>query len=110
MICQTFELLYTRYLQFLKENGEIKSWEYEVKTFWFEKVLRGVRSYLPDFLVLNNDGSESYHEVKGWFDDRSKTKLKRMKKYYPDVEVIVIASVEYKEIKQKLSRMIHEWE
>ena len=36
------------------------------------------------------NGSEKYVEVKGWLDKASKTKLKRMKKYFPDVLVEVV--------------------
>jgi hypothetical protein len=66
------------YLQFLKEHNEILDWEHEPETFWFEKIKRGVRSYLPDFKVTKNDGSFYFAEVKGWMDDKSKTKIKRM--------------------------------
>ena len=63
-----------------KDQGEILKWEYEPETFWFEKIKRGVRTYTPDFKVTEKDGSIIFHEVKGYMDARSKTKLKRMKK------------------------------
>lgn len=78
-----WEANYARFLQFQKENGLIADWEHEPKTFWFETIKRGVRSYLPDFKVTMKNGSHEWHEVKGWMDERSKTKLKRMKKYHP---------------------------
>jgi len=105
-----WEANYARYLEFLKSAGEIKSWEHEPKTFWFEQIKRGCRSYLPDFLVVYHSGVEEYHEVKGWMDDRSKTKLKRMSKYYPSVRVVLIQAAEYKKIKQALSGVIEGWE
>lgn len=88
------------YLQFLKENGQLKEWEYEVKTFWFMKIMRGVRSYKPDFRITRNDDTQFYIEVKGYMDAKSATKLKRMKKYHPDVHIQVIDVVRYTSIKK----------
>ncbi len=95
-----WEMNYACYLTFLKKRGRIKDWEYESDTFWFEKIKRGVRSYKPDFKIFNNDGTIEYHEVKGWMDARSKTKLKRMKKYYPTIKLKLIDQSVYNEIKK----------
>ena len=105
-----WEANYARYLQWLKERGEIINWAHEPKTFWFDGVKRGTVSYLPDFCVTENNGTEVYHEVKGWMDKRSLTKLKRMKKYHPTVKLIVIASKEYKSISSAVSKIIKDWE
>lgn len=67
----------------------IKGWEYEPQTFWFEKIKRGTRSYLPDFKVYAEDG-HMWVEVKGYMDAKSKTKIKRFNKFYPDEKLIVI--------------------
>lgn len=88
------------YLEFLKEHGAIKEWEFEAKTFWFEKIKRGVVSYKPDFLITNNDDSVYYIEVKGWMDSKSATKLKRMKKYYPNEKIELIDRDRYNSIKK----------
>lgn len=85
----SWEIRYAAFLNILQKGKAIKKWEYEVDTFWFENIKRGVRSYKPDFKVFNNDGSFEYHEVKGWMDAKSKTKLKRMKKYYPEIKVVI---------------------
>lgn len=105
-----WEANYARYLEWLKQLGQIERWQHEPKTFWFDGVKRGCVSYLPDFVVVENGGSESYHEVKGWMDDRSKTKIKRMAKYHPDVKLIVIQEKQYNEIKRKVSGLIEGWE
>lgn len=96
------------YLEFLKSKGEIKEWEHEVETFWFEKIKRGVRSYLPDFKVTNKDGSTYFLEVKGWMDKKSITKIKRMKLYYPQIRLEVIDQDVYKDIK-RWSSVIKDW-
>lgn len=86
------------YLQFLKENKEIYDYEHEPETFWFNEIKRGTRSYLPDFKIINNDKSIYYIEVKGYMDKKSKTKLYRMNKYYPEIKIDLIDEKRYKEI------------
>lgn len=105
-----WEANYARYLEFLKINGEIKDWKHEPDTFWFEDIKRGVRSYLPDFKIYNNDETVEYHEVKGWMDSRSKTKIKRMKKYYPEIKLVLIQKKEYDGIRKTAGRLIEGWE
>lgn len=94
-----WEVVYARYLEWLKDNNKISEWEYEPKTFWFEKIKRGIRSYTPDFKIYNWTGSSEYHEVKGFMDKKSKTKIKRMTKYYPEILLIVIDKCKYEPIK-----------
>src|SRR6185369_4619861 len=106
----SWEANYARYLNFLVKNKEIKKWEYEVDTFAFGTIKRGVRFYTPDFKVFNNDGSFIYHEVKGWMDAKSKTRAKRMTKYYPDVKVIIIGKDWFRANGKNLSSLITNWE
>lgn len=105
-----WEANYARYLQWLKERGEILDWKHEPETFWFEAIKRGVRSYLPDFRVWEKGGSSSLHEVKGWMDDRSKTTLKRMAKYHPNEKIIVVRERDYNAIAKTVGPMITGWE
>lgn len=105
-----WEANYARYLQMLKEHGQIKEWQHEPKTFWFEKIMRGVRSYKPDFLVTLQNGLQEWHEVKGWLCPRSKTTLARMAKYYPNETIILIDSKRYKAIRETAMRIVFGWE
>lgn len=105
-----WEANYARYLNLLKTRGDIEHWEYEPDVFWFEAILRGVRSYKPDFKVWEKGQEPYYIEVKGWMDAKSVTKLKRMAIYHPGVRVDVVDQVAYKEIASKLGRMIPGWE
>lgn len=106
----SWEANYARYLNWIKEKGQIFNWEYEPDTFWFEKIKRGVRSYLPDFKIWETENSIPYYvEVKGWMDAKSQTKLKRMAKYYPKVKIELVEKAQYKEI-EKWSRLIPGWE
>lgn len=105
-----WEANYARYLQWLKDIGHIREWEYEPQTFWFEGIKRGARSYLPDFRVTENSGSVTYHEVKGWMDDRSRTCLKRMRIYHPNVRMLLIDAKAYRSIVRKARLLVPGWE
>jgi len=104
------EANYARFLQFLKDNKQIQDWTYEPKTFWFDAIKRGVRSYKPDFLIIENGGAEIYHETKGYMDAKSRTKIKRMGLYFPGVILKVVGKKHYREIERKLSKLIPGWE
>lgn len=105
-----WEYNYAVYLEWLRANGQIKKWEHEPETFWFKGIKRGVMSYLIDFRITNCDNTIEYHEVKGFMDKRSVTKIKRMAKYYPDVKLVVISKKYYTSIKNKLGTMLRGWE
>ena len=105
----SWEVNYAHYLQWLKEKDKIIEWQYETKTFWFDKIKRGVRSYTPDFEITELNGDIIFHEIKGWMDDRSKTKIKRMAKYHPDIKLIVIDSKSYKKLSKQLSGLVPGW-
>lgn len=105
-----WEANYARYLEWLKARGEIAEWSHEPETFWFEKIKRGVRSYLPDFRVVENSGAVVFHEVKGWMDDRSRVCLKRMAKYHPKVKLLLIDAKQYRAIAAQVGPVIEGWE
>jgi Protein of unknown function (DUF1064) len=85
-----WEYKFAKYLQKLKESESIAEWEHEPKTFWFEEIKRGTRSYLPDFRVTNLDGTHYWVEVKGYMDAKSRTKIRRFRKYYPEEQLYVL--------------------
>lgn len=105
-----WEANYARYLEFLKVNKQIKEWEHEPDVFWFEGIKRGCVSFLPDFRITENSGVNVYHEVKGWMDDRSKTKIRRMALYHPSVSLTIIDATWYKKNNRNLTQIIYGWE
>lgn len=105
-----WEANYARYLNWLKDLGEITEWEYEPDEFWFEGIKRGARSYIPDFKITEKNGSTIYHEIKGWMDKKSATKLKRMTKFYPHIDVVVIGEDEYRAISRQVKNIVPNWE
>lgn len=54
--------------------------EFEPTVFSFP-IKRGTKGYTPDFLLKRNN---DWVEIKGYLDDKSKIKLKRFKRYYPN--------------------------
>jgi hypothetical protein len=85
-----WEKQYAYYLEWLRNNNVIKAWEHEPEVFWFNEIKRGVRSYCPDFKITNPDGSHYWVEVKGYMDAKSKTKIRRFRKYYPQEKLVII--------------------
>ncbi len=102
-----WEANYALYLNFLIRQKQIKKWEYEKDVFIFHKIKFGTRSYRPDFKVINNDKNIEYHEIKGWMTPKSKTQMKRMKKYYPEIKLILIEKDSYMDIKNKVGKMLN---
>lgn len=99
-----WEANYALHLDFLVKHGVIEKWEFEPETFIFEQIAFGTRSYTPDFKVWDKKGI-TYHEVKGWMDPKSATKLKRMAKYYPDIKLVLIDEDYYKTLKKQVSKL-----
>lgn len=53
--------------------------DFEPTVFCFP-IKRGVKGYTPDFYLESTD---EWIEMKGYLDSKSKTKIKRFKRYYP---------------------------
>jgi predicted nuclease of restriction endonuclease-like RecB superfamily len=100
-----WEANYALHLDFLVKQKLIKSWEFEPDRFIFESIQFGTRSYIPDFKIKENDGTISYHEVKGYMSATSKTKLKRMAKYFPNIKLVLIDEDYYKALKKQVSKL-----
>lgn len=99
----SWEANYARYLNFIGDK-----WEYEPKTFRFDGITRGTMSYTPDFWLPDRN---EYHEVKGFMDQRSATQLARMKRYFPDVSVILVRKDWFANAhRQGLASVIPGWE
>lgn len=95
-----WEMNYARYLDRQKKEKRICDWWYEADTFWFEKIKRGTRCYTPDFKIKGLDGEITYHEVKGWMDSKSKTKLKRMAKYHSETKIVLVDEKAYRKMEK----------
>lgn len=123
-----WEANYSRYLNWLVKAKQIAAWKYEPCVFTFPGIKRGCTEYRPDFavvvkgsvdvLIMSDPPKDTtlpkleveYHEVKGWMDAQSKTKLKRMAKYFPEVKIVVIDAKAYRSIARDARAFIPEWE
>ena len=105
-----WEANFSKWLEYQKQSVMIKDWEHEPQTFWFESIKRGVRSYLPDFKVINLEGDHYWVEVKGYYDSKSLTKIKRFNKYYPNESLRLIDAKWFASNNQKMRLIIPSWE
>lgn len=104
-----WEANYARFLELLKTSGTVLEWLHEPEVFWFEGVSKGTTNYTPDFKVTMADGSIEYHEVKGWMDAKSITKINRMAKHHPSIKLVVRDSNWFKANKH-LRSIVPGWE
>lgn len=65
-------------MRILKSYGT--EFEFEPSVFYYP-IKRGTKAYTPDILLTSTG---EWIEVKGYFDDASRIKIKRFKKYYPE--------------------------
>lgn len=104
-----WELNIAIYLEYLLLMGEIKDWEYEPTRFSFMFNEYGVRTYAPDFLVRQDDGDKLI-ELKGWVDEKTKSKIKLMKEYYPNINIEIWTEKEYRSIEKEYKAKINTWD
>ena len=96
-------------LSFTVKVVSIESLALSDGTFRFKDVVLPNDGSSPQF-ITELDGAIYFVEVKGWMDPKSKTKLKRMAKYYPKVDLRVVGAAEYRELDRKLGAAIPGWE
>jgi hypothetical protein len=104
-----WERNFVRYLDMLKKKGTIADWDYEKERFLFEKIKSGTRLYVPDFIVTSNEGKKEYYEVKGYMDAKSKTKIERFRRYFPNLPLEVIDANWFAK-NNRLKNYIEGWE
>lgn len=98
-----------RFLDVLVMNGEILAWEYEPRKFEFP-IKRGHKTYTPDFLIHEIDGSHYWLEVKGWMDKPSQIKIKRFGIHYPKERLVIVDDKTYREMEKQFKDEIPNWE
>lgn len=100
--------------------------EFEPTVFAFP-IKRGTKGYTPDFYLTKSD---EWVEIKGYLDDKSKIKLRRFKRYYPEEfeklvciiskyskeaclfmdELEVPKVIYYEDIRSEYSSLVPNWE
>lgn len=83
------EMLYAAKLDLLLKAGKI--WRVEPQIRIPLRVNdQLVCTMVADFLIVNNDGTKEYHEVKGMETDTYKLKRKLLKACRPDINYVVV--------------------
>jgi hypothetical protein len=73
------EANYAQYLQMQKAVGDLHDYKFEaIKLKLAERT-----TYSPDFLVITKDGSVELHEVKGFWEDDARVKIKVAASLFP---------------------------
>lgn len=73
------ERKYADYLEQCRKRGDILRWDFEpVKLRLADSTF-----YTPDFRVILHDGTEEYHEVKGFWRDDARVKIKVAAEMHP---------------------------
>lgn len=93
----TWEANYCRILKYLN----IK-YDYEPDSF---KLSNG-KTYTPDFKISDS----IYIEIKGYFNEISKTKVKMFKEEYPNIKLIIINEQKYKNLIKNLGHKLENLE
>lgn len=108
------EFNYYLYLNWLLKRKEIKDFVYHPPYFDFSQwVKHGVTRYEVDFKVIELDGREWYVEIKSTnrldkMDSHSRTKIKRLRKYYPDIVLNIVSTNDVERL--GLFGLIDDWE
>ena len=52
----------------------------------------------------------AFKQLKGWYDDKSKTKIRRFGKYFPEEKLVLIDATWFRKNGRTLSSIIKDWE
>ena len=75
----SLERIYAGHLEGLLHKGLILAWEYEpIRLRLAEKTF-----YTPDFLVIGKEGQVAFEEVKGYWEEDARVKIKVAARLYP---------------------------
>lgn len=86
------EASYAQELDLRLKAKDIKSWIGDKKALRFQISLNGVKicTYTPDFLVINNDGTAEYIDVKGVRTTAFNLKWRLVKAQHPNFNFKIV--------------------
>jgi len=87
-----WERAYSQLLDLRKFAGEIRGWDFEAITFRLAKKTR----YTPDFAVYLPDGTTELHEVKGFWREDARVKIKVAARMFPAFKFIAVRPMKKK--------------
>lgn len=77
---------FAQYLEAIKRLGQIHEYLFEPITLRLAKRT----SYTPDFYVVQPDGEQIFYEVKGYFMDDAKVKVKVAREKFPFFRFVIV--------------------
>jgi hypothetical protein len=80
------EAAYSRLLELRQRAGEIRAYKFESVKLRLAKRTH----YTPDFLVVLPDGTVEFHEVKGFWRDDARVKIKVAAEAYPYFHFVAV--------------------
>lgn len=80
------EGMYANFLQLRKQTGEIREWRFEAVRL----TLAPKTTLLPDFDVVMPDWSIELHEVKGFWEDDARVKIKVAQVMFPEYRFVAV--------------------
>lgn len=81
-------------------------WMYESEKFdWIPPK----RKYTPDFTLLKKDGGKMFIEYKGYLRPKDRTKLKAIRKQYPDIDLRLVFMNARNKLNSKSKTFYWEW-
>lgn len=79
-----YEISVANYLALMARNKYVHYWKHENLELRFDGVKRGCLLWIPDFTTYDEqDRIINIYEVKGKFEPKDSTKIKRIKKFHP---------------------------
>lgn len=85
-VVNKWEMMYSYELMQRKLNGEIQWFGYESIKLRLAKAT----TYTPDFVVVLPDGRVEFHEVKGFWRDDARVKIKVAAELFPWARFVVV--------------------
>lgn len=83
------EQAYADHLEMQRRAGVVRYWKFEAVKFR----LADLTTYTPDFLVMLEDRSIELHEVKGFWMDDARLKIKVAAEQYPFFSFVGIKAI-----------------
>ena len=80
------EARYSEQLDIEQSGGIVLSWAYEAVKLRLAKAT----FYTPDFMVMRSDGTIEFHEVKGFWRDDARVKIKVAADKYPMFSFVAV--------------------
>ena len=99
------------YFQHLKDGGLIRDFGYETHRLPYTKPrAKTSHFYIPDFTILTSDGETVHTEIKGYFSQEDRRKMKYVIEQNPDAKIALMTAPFYRAVERDYAHLIPGWE